>query len=604
MVELPALPNNDVPDEAGAPKGDDLGVVVAGAPPKLKENPDDPPAAGVVVGVVEDVAGGVAVGAKLNADGLAVLFAAGAGVEEAPNGLGVLVPAPNAEDVEVFVPKPDPEAPPLPNAEGVLFEALPKAEPEVPVVPNPVFPNPEDVVPKGEGFAPPVVVLPNGEGVLVVPNGFFAGSFAVPNGEGAAVEEDEDVGPKPNLDAPDAVLEVPFVVGAPDAAVVGVLKLNVGPAEATVGGFVSAPAPNAPLNDDVLPAAAEPGAAPPAGGLLKLKLNLGAVVAPAADAVGFDVAATLEVAVVAEGNALGGGTVDVSGFENENSGCVGCDGAFAGSVVWVANLERSDDPPDAAVVVAGVSCFPAPGLLKENIGGPGAAAAGVDTGVPLVGAKEKPDGFVLVAAAGGLLKNDGAEGLTVEVGALSVGLGDVAAGVAKIFCIEDGADGAVTVMVGTLGGAAEAASSAFLSASAFSLAALSFSCLSFSARSLSNLALSAAAARSRSSLSFNSLSSFSFDSRSISFFLFASRTFIMAFASNSCFSHFEKTLWGFLWLPFVLSESPGELLVLEVRLSARDEDAMRFTVGMGVELPKGLIGSPTVVAIECRYESR
>ena len=143
-------------------------------------------------------------------------------------------------------------------------------------------------------------------------------------------------------------------------------------------------------------------------------------------------------------------------------------------------------------------------------------------------------------------------------------------------------DGAVTVIFGTW----RAASFAFLSASAFS-----FSILSFSARSLLSLACSAAT-RSASSLSF-----FSLASRSSSFLRLASLIFIIACASSSCFSHLEKALLAVRGLPFVLSERPGgplrpDKLALVV-------DAMRFIVGI-CELWKGLIGNPTVVAMDWR----
>ena len=119
-------------------------------------------------------------------------------------------------------------------------------------------------------------------------------------------------------------------------------------------------------------------------------------------------------------------------------------------------------------------------------------------------------------------------------------------------------EGAVTVMVGILSDAA-AASLSFCSFSAFSFSFsnLTLSCRSFSCLSLSICALSAAAMRSLSDLSFASLTSLSFASFSFSIFLFASRTFMIALASNSCFSHFENTFVGVRGLPFVLSDNPG-----------------------------------------------
>jgi hypothetical protein len=181
-------------------------------------------------------------------------------------------------------------------------------------------------------------------------------------------------------------------------------------------------------------------------------------------------------------------------------------------------------------------------------------------------------------------------------------------------------EGVVTVMVGTPPGAVDAADAAaasfsFFSFSAFSFSNLSFSCRSFSCLSFSSRVLSAAAALSLSTLSLASLSLASF---SISFFLFASRTFMIALASNSCFSHFENTFAGagVRGLPFVLSDKldmPGESvpltddarwgLVLPVKLRARDVEEIRFTaVSVEVEEPKGVIGRPTEVAMECRYD--
>lgn len=156
-------------------------------------------------------------------------------------------------------------------------------------------------------------------------------------------------------------------------------------------------------------------------------------------------------------------------------------------------------------------------------------------------------------------------------------------------------DGAVTVIWGTEADfwAASAASFAFFSASAFCCASLCprsrASRCSRSTRSRScrwrSFSFSARSTRSRSS--------FSLASRSISFFRFASRIFIIARASSSCFSHFENTFSGVRGLPiaFVLSDSPatgealplalrGEPPMLAARLSACEVDAMRLAVGM------------------------
>lgn len=171
-------------------------------------------------------------------------------------------------------------------------------------------------------------------------------------------------------------------------------------------------------------------------------------------------------------------------------------------------------------------------------------------------------------------------------------------------------EGAVTVMVGT---ADAAASFSLFSFSAFSFSSLSFSCRSFS---FSNRILSAVAALSLSILSLTSLSPLSLASFSTSFFLFASRTFMMALASNSCFSHFENTFEGagVRGLPFVLSDRPGVpgesepltddvRLVPPVKLRARDVEDIRFAaVNVEVEDPKGAIGRPTDVAMEWRYD--
>jgi len=59
------------------------------------------------------------------------------------------------------------------------------------------------------------------------------------------------------------------------------------------------------------------------------------------------------------------------------------------------------------------------------------------------------------------------------------------------------------------------------------------------------------------SFSFLSFSSRSFSSLSLSFFLLASRIFLIASASNSCFSHFENIRYAPRGLLFVLSANPG-----------------------------------------------
>ena len=87
-----------------------------------------------------------------------------------------------------------------------------------------------------------------------------------------------------------------------------------------------------------------------------------------------------------------------------------------------------------------------------------------------------------------------------------------------------------------------------------------------------------------SSLSFSSLA---FAARSSSFLRLASRSFIMACASISCFSHLEKSL-GPRGLALVLSERPVSLVLL-FRLIAREVEAIRLTVG-AFESTKGFMG--------------
>lgn len=251
------------------------------APPKLNENPDEPAAAGVPLGVV--LPAGVVEGVpKLKPDFEAPfgVFEAAAGVVDVPKALGVLVlapngegpelPPPNAEEVLLLPPNGAVVLPlPPPNADGVADLPNPDVPPLVPKPELLVFPNAELPFPKADVELP---VFPNAD---VVPKALFAGSFAPPpNGEVAGVDGLSE-GPKLNLGAVVApaapLVDVPLVVGAPEAAVVGVLKLKVGPDVAIVGGFASAPlppAPRAPVNDEVLPGVVEV-----AADLLKLKLN-------------------------------------------------------------------------------------------------------------------------------------------------------------------------------------------------------------------------------------------------------------------------------------------------------------------------------------------
>lgn len=84
-----------------------------------------------------------------------------------------------------------------------------------------------------------------------------------------------------------------------------------------------------------------------------------------------------------------------------------------------------------------------------------------------------------------------------------------------------------------------------------------------------------------------SFRAFSFASFSACFFWLASLIFIIAFASNSCFSHLEyvRSRTPGRGLPFVLSDSPGELgeegmIPLPLNTDAtRTEEAMRLAFG-------------------------
>jgi hypothetical protein len=115
----------------------------------------------------------------------------------------------------------------------------------------------------------------------------------------------------------------------------------------------------------------------------------------------------------------------------------------------------------------------------------------------------------------------------------------------------DDSEGWVTVIDGIFGAAAAAAAAAAASFSFLSLSCFSLSNLSLSIRSFSSLSLST---RSLSNRSFSSLSAFSFSSRALasSSARFMARSLVIASASISCLSHFER-LRGRV---FVLSDRP------------------------------------------------
>lgn len=161
----------------------------------------------------------------------------------------------------------------------------------------------------------------------------------------------------------------------------------------------------------------------------------------------------------------------------------------------------------------------------------------------------------MVAVFGGA-KNVAVNASAPGLGAAGAGAAVVLGAVGSVKLNPDGAgaaagvddsDGWVTVIDGILGAAAAAAASFSL----FSLSCFSFSNLSFSKRSFSNLSLSS---RSLSSRSFSSLSAFSFSSRALasSSARFIARSLVIASASISCLSHFER-LRGRV---FVLSDRP------------------------------------------------
>lgn len=121
-------------------------------------------------------------------------------------------------------------------------------------------------------------------------------------------------------------------------------------------------------------------------------------------------------------------------------------------------------------------------------------------------------------------------------------------------------------MVGIILGAA-ATSCSFLSFSAFSFSAFSFSSLSFCASS--------------------------------SFLRLASRIFIIACASRSCFSHLENDLWR--WMPLVLSvkleiDDTGLLGAPLKAEETRAADEIRLLEVAGFW--KGLIRRPTALATD------
>jgi len=277
---------------------------------------------------------------------------------------------------------------------------------------------------------------------------------------------------------------------------------------------------------------------------------------------------------------------------------------------------------DGVVVVVALA---PEGFPNENPVVVVAAAGGAEGGCVTPNVKEPP---TVVAGLGsaGFAKKLGIALVVVEAAVVVAGVGAVGApedndedseglvGFAKkstappVVVVSDGVgvvpvEGAVTEIAGTL-----------VTAAALACLSFSFSFLSFSA--FSNLSLSL-------SLSLSFSLSFSF---SASFLLFASLTFIIALASNSCFSHFEKAFAGGVagLLPdpittLVLSDSPAgdsglmvipliepERLVLPVRLNAREVDDILLTVVIVDDVPLlplfQAIGNPTVVAIECLYE--
>lgn len=169
-------------------------------------------------------------------------------------------------------------------------------------------------------------------------------------------------------------------------------------------------------------------------------------------------------------------------------------------------------------------------------------------------------GVVAVFGADGGAKNAVVNAAPVGLGAAGAGAAVVlgAVGGAKLNPDETGAaagvddsEGWVIVIDGIFGAAAAAAAAAAASFSFFSLSCFSFSNLSFSKRSFSSFSFSS---RSLSSRSFSSLSAFSFSSRALasSSARFMARSLVIASASISCLSHFER-LRGRV---FVLSDRP------------------------------------------------
>lgn len=413
----------------------------------------------------------------------------------------------------------------------------------------------------------------------VVPKVDLGASF-VPLG---VVEEKADVLiPKPKAGL--AAAPVPIPVGC--EVVVGALKLNRGGAAFALA-FESVTPPRAPLSE-------EPGAAagvdagvldePPVVGKPNFTGLAAEKLAPGVEAVDDD--------AFALGNEKRGFGLDSS------EGCAGCAGG---------PIRENGSGPDAGVaVVVGVkSFFSVVGAVEvgNEKGEVVAWAAGVGMAEG-VRPKAKFEG----AGFGGsvdLEKKLEADGAAVGVGVGSagfVGLKNVL-GTAPPPVPLRVPDGGTTVILGAEVADALAAASSFR---ILSFSTLALSSLSFSAFSLSCLAFSTAKAFSFSTFSFASVSALSLASLSISFFLLASRTFIIALASSSCFSHFEKTFGpGERGLAFVLSNKPGvgescpltdpakgvRPFRLPDILSAREVDEIRFTVGIPV-LPKGEPGRP------------
>lgn len=268
---------------------------------------------------------------------------------------------------------------------------------------------------------------------------------------------------------------------------------------------------------------------------------------------------------------------DCEAVLNENAGFFssaagGCEGVAEGApnTEVPGGLEAAvveDGVPNekagAAVAVGVVAEAGAPGVLNANM--PCEDAAGWAAAPSVFGAPNNGEGAVGVGVVadfdvGGGPKNVAAKASPAGFGAAGAGAPVVAVAVGGAKLNPDGAgaaagvddsEGWVTVIDGTFGAAAAAAAATAASFSFFSFSCLSFSNLSFSKRSFSCLSFSI---RSLSNRSLSSLSAFSFSSRALasSSARFKARNLVIASASISCLSHFER-LRGRV---FVLSDRP------------------------------------------------